>query len=826
MMKTRSGNMSKLFALCTALICLRTYAGEISAISVEDERAYMGAYTAWQHQADINAEIGLPPFGEEPKLEDFVGISITQRIEAENAKFTEQAATSQWQAQVEKATPYLRTLTRPNAQSHTDHRSTVARQEKERLARLADERWAKQDEVERQLDALASRLGVERRTRIGKDRFAVLAGEMDGEPIWLISHNQFAAASISADELWPTNTVPWPSSSTGLGLTGTNITLGMWEVDGAVRESHYEFQGRVVQMDQNATNPIPLNYHATGVAGTMAAGGILNFTAPATGHLMRGVAYQANVDAFDINRFGYELADAASGTTNAAGLRLSNHSWGLANGWKFQHEPVSNAWVWQGFYAFAEDPKFGYYTPSADDGTGCVNIDSFLAEDATRHLLIYAAGNDRLGGPGSPTPYFFKSGTNWYYFQNPTANERDWINGDGNTYGFDTMSAPGTAKNVLTVGSVLDVFHVTGGQTNWGYASNSSVALSTFSACGPTDDGRIKPDVVAVGQANSSVRSYPIVTPLSTSDLAAQGQAGTSFAAPGVTAGFALPLQRRSQLFTNLASEADSFRGSTLKALAIHTADDIWNVGPDYMTGWGLFNAVSAVRQIERDAIDGRGTHIKEIELAIGATNSWKVELDGSPFKATATWSDPPGISPSNVAVDVTTPMLVNNIDIWVETADGTQTFRPWILNPDLTNKSEAARSSAATTGIDNRNNVEQVALAAPAAGTYRIFVAHMGGVPGGQAPTNQWVSVLTSGDTPLPAKVTHVIRSPSTNQFLIEFECDPGAYLHLETTTNLLTEGSWTSSGILVTEAWTNAILTEYDTDVRFWRLRRDTGE
>ena len=256
------------------------------------------------------------------------------------------------------------------------------------------------------------------------------------------------------------------------------------------------------------------------------------------------------------------------------------------------------------------------------------------------------------------------------------------------------------------------------------------------------------------------------------------------------------------------------------------TADDIWNVGPDYMTGWGLFNAVSAVRQIERDAVDGRGTHIKEIELAIGATNSWKVELDGTPFKVTATWSDPPGISPSNVAVDVTTPMLVNNIDIWVETADGTQTFRPWILNPDLTNKSEGARSSAATTGIDNRNNVEQVVLAAPAAGTYRIFVAHAGGVPGGQAPTNQWVSVLTSGDTPLPAKVTHVVRSPSTNQFLIEFECDPGSYLHLETTTNLLTEGSWASSGMLVTEAWTNAILTDYDADVRFWRLRRDTGE
>ena len=249
--------MSKLFVLCTALMCLRTYAGEISAISAEDERAYMGAYTAWQHQADINAEIGLPPFGEEPKRENFIGISKTQRIEADNAKFTEQTVKAQWQAQVEKASPYLRTLTHPNTQSPTDHRSTVARQEKGRLTCLADERWAKQNDIERQLDALASRLGVERKTRIGKDRFAILAGEMDGEPIWLISYNQFAAASISADELWPTNTVPWPSSSTGLGLTGTNITLGMWEVDGAVRESHYEFHGRVVQMTRTQPTLFP-----------------------------------------------------------------------------------------------------------------------------------------------------------------------------------------------------------------------------------------------------------------------------------------------------------------------------------------------------------------------------------------------------------------------------------------------------------------------------------------------------------------------------------------------------------------------------------------
>jgi hypothetical protein len=169
-------------------------------------------------------------------------------------------------------------------------------------------------------------------------------------------------------------------------------------------------------------------------------------------------------------------------------------------------------------------------------------------------------------------------------------------------------------------------------------------------------------------------RASHLVTPSSTSDSAAQGQAGTSFAAPGATAGLALPLQRRGQLFTNLTFEADAFRGSTLKALAIHTADDVWNAGPDYLTGWGLFNAVSAVRQIELDATDGRGTHIKEIELSVGETNSWPVVLDGSPFKVTAVWTICP--APHHLCmIDDPTPMLVEQHRLWVETEDGAQTF-------------------------------------------------------------------------------------------------------------------------------------------------------
>jgi len=832
-MKRDTVGVIMLLVLGVALTGAFAWADDSGSLSTEDEHAYKEAYASWKHNADINKEVGLPPQGEEPERADFIDSVAKRKENIEQEAFAQADAVEQWEKRLEEVRPYLCTLVPAGEARRSDYRSQVARQEKEQLMRVADEKWAQRDEVERKLNDMAARLGVERKMEIGEGRYAVFAGEMNGEPIWIVSQNQIAAASISADELWPTNTAPWTSSSTGLDLTGTNVLLGMWEVGGTVRETHSELQGRVIQAD-GVTN---LNYHATGVAGTMAAGGVQYFSSPASGRLMRGVAYQADVDAYDLQYFSLELADAAAGTTNDAGLRLSNHSWGFAAGWRQQtftyydgqnYITVTNGWIWEGprSFDYAEDPKFGMYLSDRPDGTGCAQLDAFLSTNATRHLLIYAAGNDRFDGPGSPpSTYYVIESSSLYIFNNPGPNERDWTSGDGDTYAFDTMAAPGTAKNVLTVGSVRDVFHVVGSQTNWGYANNSTVTLSSFSACGPTDDGRIKPDVVAVGEANPAARAFPIVTPDSGSDTAAQGIAGTSIAAPVVTAGLALPFQRRNQLFTNLTSEADAFRGSTWKGLAIHTADDVGNVGPDYQTGWGLFNAVSAVRQVELDAAHGRGTHIKEIELAVGETNSWLIQLDGSRYKGTVLWPDPAGSPSGTVTIDPTTPMLVNNIDFWLETEDGSQTFLPWVLNPDLTNKTEAARAAAATTGYDNRNNIEQVVIAVPTAGTYRVFVAHAGGTAGGQTPTNQWITMLSDGDIPFDPDIKMFERASFTNQFLLTFECDPGASLILETSTNLLSGSSWVHEGTLTTESWTNAVLATPGANVRFWRLRRETG-
>jgi hypothetical protein len=62
-----------------------------------------------------------------------------------------------------------------------------------------------------------------------------------------------------------------------------------------------------------------------------------------------------------------------------------------------------------------------------------------------------------------------------------------WDNG-----GFDTVGHIGNAKNIMTVGAVNDA-------VSGGVRSPAAATMSTFSCWGPTDDGRVKPDIVANG---------------------------------------------------------------------------------------------------------------------------------------------------------------------------------------------------------------------------------------------------------------------------------------------------------------------------------------
>ncbi len=149
----------------------------------------------------------------------------------------------------------------------------------------------------------------------------------------------------------------------------------------------------------------------------------------------------------------------------------------------------------------------------------------------------------------------------------------------------------------------------------------------------------------------------------------------------------------------------------------------------------------------------------------------------------------------------------------------GTQTFLPWVLDPDLQQERESVRNTPATTGYDDRNNVEQVSITSPAPGYYKICITHAGGVSGGQTPGIQQVSILTSGDTPLSPVIAEFEHTPTNGTFVLSVACDPGAYLLVESTTDL-TSNNWQTNGTFTSAGNTNSIFVSSTTDTRFWRI------
>jgi subtilisin family serine protease len=139
---------------------------------------------------------------------------------------------------------------------------------------------------------------------------------------------------------------------------------------------------------------------------------------------------------------------------------------------------------------------------------------------------------------------------------------------------YETLSSDINAKNLLVVGAVNGI--------GASYSKKEDVVMSSFSSWGPTDDGRIKPDIVADGVS--------VYSSIATNDSSYAALNGTSMATPNA-AGSLLLLQELSQQL----SPKKFIKAATLKALAIHTANEAGDApGPDYKFGWGLLNMYDA----------------------------------------------------------------------------------------------------------------------------------------------------------------------------------------------------------------------------------------
>ncbi|MCG2617861.1 S8 family serine peptidase [Terrimonas sp. NA20] len=504
-----------------------------------------------------------------------------------------------------------------------------------------------------------------------------------GLPLYVSTHsNLAAAATIGTNKLWPGGT-------TGLNLSGSSANvkgkLAVWD-GGRVRETHVELVGRVTQKD-NATT---LSEHATHVAGTLTATGVNPNAKGMSFGLQELLAYDFTSDNSEM-------------TTAAPNLLVSNHSYGFNAGWNYNTNVTPNRWEFLGRFDATEDYRFGYYSNDA------ATWDE-ISYNAPFYLIVKSAGNNRNeNGPAVGQPY-------WRYNASgvmEAAGNRPAGISSNNSY--EILSTNSTAKNILLIGAVNAI--------PTGYSRAEDVVMSNFSSWGPTDDGRIKPDVVANG--------VNLLSSISASNTSYGVSSGTSMSSPNASGSLLLLQEYYAQ-----KNSGNFMRAATLKGIVIHTADEAGtSPGPDYQFGWGLINMQRAADMITNN---NNGTLIREEVLANGGKLTLPVVASGDGvLRATISWTDPKGtVEPIANALNNPNRKLINDLDIVIKR--GATEYRPWILTP-------AVPAAAATRGDNILDNVEKIELPDVIPGeTYTIEITHKGTL---QA-ASQAYSLLVSGIT------------------------------------------------------------------------------
>ncbi len=227
-----------------------------------------------------------------------------------------------------------------------------------------------------------------------------------------------------------------------------------------------------------------------------------------------------------------------------------------------------------------------------------------------------------------------------YYLPFVAAGNEQTSNGNSAKAGYDLMTGAAAAKNNMTVGAL-----------------NGDKTMSDYSNWGPTDDGRVKPEIVTKGTGiNSSY--FADKTTNTPSDVAYSGNdansSGTSYAAPAAAAA-GLLLQQYYKTLNGVYMKA-----ATLKALMLGTAEDLGQPGPDHKFGWGLLNVEKAATAIKTKSAAGnpssinvidntsKGAYIEEITYNIPNDNNTElirnVYASGNePLIVSIAWTDDEG---------------------------------------------------------------------------------------------------------------------------------------------------------------------------------------
>ena len=471
-----------------------------------------------------------------------------------------------------------------------------------------------------------------------------------------------------------------PLSNPPYGLSGAGIRVLVY--DGGVVDSHVDFGSRILETDPG----LYVGLHATHVAGTLGGDGSNSDGADTAGNQNRGTPRQWAGMAPEVNFRSFGLSGSGAGllydnpgdiqndftTAINNGIDLATMSLG---------QPVTRL------------------TPLDCDLHGDYTTTSILLDEIVR------------GGISNQPLKFTKSGGNQ---RDPLAFGLPPPCGD-----FGTINSPATAKNPIVVGAITSTNH----------------EITSFTGFGPTDDGRLKPDVVAPGcnDLNNEIKSPGFGDILSGGILNPgdtrnnyRFMCGTSMATPAVAGIVSLMTEQWQVTRVN-----NPLQPHTAKAILIHTAIDLVEQGPDYRTGWGAVNAKAAIDLIITDETE----HIINIDsVDDGFRNFYALDSDGTEdVKVTLVWDDP-------AATPGATTALVNDLDVRLEDPTGV-IYEPYILDG-------ANPQNAATKGDDSINNVEMV-IGNAKAGTWKIAVVGSS-VPFGPQPYTLIVPPPTTPPQPV----------------------------------------------------------------------------
>jgi subtilisin family serine protease len=459
------------------------------------------------------------------------------------------------------------------------------------------------------------------------------------------------------------------------GLTGKGQVIGHADTGldtGVLETMHPDFQGRIKAMlaRGRAGDPSDPDGHGTHTAGSIFGSGA------ASGGQIKGMAWQA------------ELVHQSVMTANGSlGGIPSDLNLLFQQAYDYGTRIHSDSWGSDTYGAYDID---------------CAYADEF-AWNHPDHLTVFAAGN-----AGSDT---FPS--------------------DG-VVDLGSCGSPANAKNSVSVGATeSDRPSGTGGATSytWGQAwpgdystapissdliSTSATpspyrqGMAAFSSRGPTQDGRIKPDVVAPGTDVASTRSS-VGDPYANWGLYPPFpdrycfNGGSSMSTPLIAGTAALLRQYAIERagITNPSSAlikamlVGGARSLTPGQYGTGSTREIPAESPNPIEGWGQVNVSDTVHPENRMI-----RLFDRLSPATGQTNLLNVTVlqSGSPLDIALTWID----YPATLGAAKT---LVNNLDLLVIDPDGL---------PHLPNNQTAA---------DTLNTVETIRIASAKAGIWQIKV-------------------------------------------------------------------------------------------------------